>query len=148
MPSAKALLGVSASMGRAVVGDPEHTARRTVWLLVHDQVDQLVETGNARGFAAKPERVWHAARPRPPDRPARLCAHTRVRRGADVRHRRRSGCQPSSRLDARFLVGAHNVVASAQVSPSHNPWYKSRTRPALVRNEDHGARSSCDSAKG
>jgi hypothetical protein len=44
-----------ASVGRAIVSDPEDSASRLVWRLAHDQIDQIVKMVNSCAWATQAE---------------------------------------------------------------------------------------------
>ena len=114
IPTAQAVVGLSASMGGAVVGDPENASGRSVGLLIHDQVDQLVEMDNTGTGAAEPKELGMVNIPRCQIGQSTFSVVLMFNTSCTACDRGDSGNQASSGLDAGFFIRANHEVVLAQ----------------------------------
>src|SRR5262249_19093871 len=112
--SLQASVALGATVGRAVVHDPEDTLCRAVGLLRHDLLDEPVEGRDATPPLASSKQAGLVAVPRgqigPGALPAVLVLDALRLAGGDG-HRRMAACPG---LDAGFLIGRDHVLARAQ----------------------------------
>jgi hypothetical protein len=128
VPFGKGCRGSLPAMGGAVIGDPEDTVGRAIGLLLHDQVDQVVEGVDAGGGPTEADHFG------PSDVPGGEIGEGALALIAQSTRRQRPGVGWPT--EARF--GAWILVfSSAQMTqssgrrglPCQRRWYRSSTRP-------------------